>query len=140
MYDPYSIALRTRIRGKIEPTSIVGHIPREISRFCRYFIAYGGKIKASVRDTKFRRSPLPQGGLEVPITLRIEQGRTSVDIFQKMKSYVEGYYIEPDNIPITEEDMEVEEDPRESDFEDEGDESDSAIDEAEDKKNKEKVI
>ena len=33
---------------------IVGHIPREISHFCHYFVNYGGFIEARVRESKYR--------------------------------------------------------------------------------------
>ena len=32
LFDPYAIGLFTKIRGKIEALSLVGHLPREISR------------------------------------------------------------------------------------------------------------
>ena len=48
---------------------IVGHIPREISKFCHYFIRRGGVITVEIVDTKRRRSDLPQGGLEIPAHL-----------------------------------------------------------------------
>ena len=78
LFDPYAIGLFTKIRGKIEPLSLVGHLPREISRFSKFFLEYGGNMKASVRDIKFRRSPLPQGGLEIPITLTILRNNASL--------------------------------------------------------------
>jgi hypothetical protein len=37
LFDPYAIGLFTKIRGKIEPLSLVGHLPREISRFSKFF-------------------------------------------------------------------------------------------------------
>ena len=40
-----------------------------------------GEHETSVRDLKFRRSPLPQGGLEIPITLTILQNNASLTIF-----------------------------------------------------------
>ena len=41
IFDPYAIGLFTRIRGRIEPMSLVGHLPREISRFCKFFSNMG---------------------------------------------------------------------------------------------------
>lgn len=65
-------------------------------------------MTAIVRASKFRRSPLPQGGLEIPITLMVSQGDTTSQIFSKMKGLVAEYYMEPENIPaeITVEDDE----------------------------------
>ena len=56
-------------------------------RFCKYFLEYNGELDATVRSTKFRRSPLPQGGLEIPIKLRVGKGKASCDIFRKLKGF-----------------------------------------------------
>ena len=108
LFDPYAIGLFTKIRGKIEPLSLVGHLPREISRFSKFYLEYGGNMKASVRDVKFRRSPLPQGGLEIPITLTILQNNASLTVYNKMQESMMEYYVEPENIPteIVEDDNE----------------------------------
>ena len=88
------------IPGKIMKITVVCHIPREISRFCRYFMSYGGHLQGRVRETKFRMSPLPQGGLEIPIFLEIIQAECSQDVFDKMKTFTSDYYLEPEKIPI----------------------------------------
>ena len=56
-------------------------------------------MKASVRDVKFRRTPLPQGGLEIPITLTILQNNASLTVYNKMQEFMMKYYVEPENIP-----------------------------------------
>ena len=81
------------ITGKI----LIGHIPRELSRFCKFFIDYGGKPEAIVRCTKFRRSPL----LEIPVTLLIFKGDSSDNVYSKMQEFVANNYIEPENISLT---------------------------------------
>ena len=43
----------------------VGHVPKDISRIAKFFIAHGGEI-ACIITGKRQRSQLPQGGLEVP--------------------------------------------------------------------------
>ena len=45
---------------------------REISRYTRFLISRGGNVKVTVIDSKHRRSPLVQGGLEIPVTVCIE--------------------------------------------------------------------
>ena len=75
---------------------MVEHIPKEISRFCKCFIDYGGKIKAAVVSCQFRKSPL-QGGLEIPLKLSICQADTSNKVFQKMIDFNE-YYTDPEKI------------------------------------------
>jgi hypothetical protein len=47
----------------------VGHLPREQSRVCHYFIQRGGCIQVEISDTQYRRSLFEQGGLEIPCTL-----------------------------------------------------------------------
>ena len=51
-------------KGKL----IVGHLPKEISKVCWFFIHRGGTIKCIVKD-KRRISPIEQAGLEVPCEL-----------------------------------------------------------------------
>ena len=53
---------------KIESDEIVGHLPMEISRITK-FIVDRGAMKMSV--IYYRRSPLVQGGLEVPCNVTI---------------------------------------------------------------------
>ncbi len=48
--------------------AVVGHVPREISRICWYFLEHDGEILCEVNGNK-RRSPLAQGGLEIPCKL-----------------------------------------------------------------------
>ena len=98
LHDPFTISLRAKIPGKLTDFDIVGHIPREISRFCHYFMNYGGKIEARVRCTKYRPSPIPSGGLEIPILLVIKKGDSTQEIFEKMESFVKRYYLGPDKI------------------------------------------
>ena len=52
--------------------SIVGHIPKEISRYTRYIVKHGASVDAFVLATHHRPSPLIQGGLEVPIKLVVK--------------------------------------------------------------------
>ena len=35
--DPFSMAIKAVLRGRIQYWETVGHIPKEISRFCYYF-------------------------------------------------------------------------------------------------------
>ena len=70
---------------------IVGHIPREFSRRVYYFIKTGGGfVNSSVILTKYRPSPIPSGGLEIPLLLKfscLEQ-----KTFEKMKNLVDSLY------------------------------------------------
>ena len=69
-------------------SDIVGHLPREISQFCKYFLEYSGELDATVRPTKFRWSQLPQGGIEIPIKFRVGKGKANFKVFRKMKGFV----------------------------------------------------
>ena len=46
-------------------TITVGHVPKEISRTCWFFLQHDEQILCEVLGNK-RRSPLSQGGLEIP--------------------------------------------------------------------------
>ena len=65
------MALARKTKPTVTEIQVVGHLPREIYRFCKFFCDYGGELSAVVRDPKYRRSLIPQGGLEIPITQSI---------------------------------------------------------------------
>ena len=44
---------------------IVGHVPRDISRICWYFLQNDGEITCEVTGNR-RHSDLLQGGMEIP--------------------------------------------------------------------------
>ena len=60
------------LRHKITASDVMGHIPREISRFCNFFLNYGGALERRVRDNRYRRLSIPQYGLEIPIALIVK--------------------------------------------------------------------
>ena len=97
-HDRYAIAATKRLPGRIAD-SIVGHLPREISRFTRFLISRGGMVKVTVDDSKYRRSPLIQGGLEIPVTVHIELDSTprNVTVLERYKQLVNESYKEPVN-------------------------------------------
>ena len=49
--------------------TIVGHLPRHISRLCSLFLRRGGRIMCIVTGGKMYSIDLPQGGLEIPCQL-----------------------------------------------------------------------
>ena len=61
-YDKNAVSIK---KGHL----IVGHIPREQAKVCRFFIKRGGIIQVEVTDTNRRRSQIPEGGLEIPAAL-----------------------------------------------------------------------
>ena len=62
LQDQYAIAV---CRGDAAGSRIVGHVPREFSRLFWYFLQNDGEITCQITGSK-RRSPLVQGGLEIP--------------------------------------------------------------------------
>ena len=50
---------------------VVGHIPREISRFTWFTIEGGANITAQVVSTNTKSSPLKQGRLEIEIKVTV---------------------------------------------------------------------
>lgn len=65
-----------------------------------FFTRYGGVLSAVLRETKFRRSLLPQSGLEIPITLHVIKAESSEKVCSQMKNFVEKHYLELEKIPI----------------------------------------
>ena len=65
--DPYTCAIREKNQF-FNLWETVGHIPREISRHVYYFIKTEGDFaNGSVISIKYRPSPIPSGGLEMPL-------------------------------------------------------------------------
>ena len=92
VHDPYAMALLTKLAETILEMDIVGHLPREISRFCRYFVNYGGKLEVRVTDINYSRSPIPSGGLEIPILLIVIKANASPLVMGKMINEMKEYY------------------------------------------------
>ena len=67
--DQFAVALVKTSTGSTGPPVTVGHVPKEISRICWYFIQHDGEITCEVTGVDKRRSPLVQGGMEIPCKL-----------------------------------------------------------------------
>ena len=61
--DPYTVAVMNR-------HNVVGHVPRRISAACSIFLCKRGMIVCTVTAPRRFSADLPQGGLEIPCTLR----------------------------------------------------------------------
>lgn len=90
-HDQHAIAC---MKGLSE--SVVGHLPKEVARFTR-FILHGARVSAKVVDVNHRRSPLVQGGLEIPVEVVVkmdfsDQNKLSI---QKYEALVNDRYKEP---------------------------------------------
>ena len=91
VHDPLATAFKVK-NAVMLTKAVIGHMPREISRFCRYFMDYGGLLEARVRDTVCRISLIPNKGLKIPITLIVKKVQHS-EVFRKMKHFLEEYYV-----------------------------------------------
>ena len=63
--DRYAVAAR-------KDGTIIGHLPRAISRVCSLFLRRGNSITCHVTGHRRYSADLPQGGLEVPYILCFE--------------------------------------------------------------------
>ena len=88
--DPYSCAIKALV-GQPPQLKTVGHIPREISRHVFFFLKEeNGRIEGTVHSTKYRPSPIPAGGLEIPLMLTFKSKRFVTH--QKMKDFMTSLY------------------------------------------------
>ena len=70
-YERFAVAGMTKLPGTLA-ASIVGHMPRELSRFIWYAIERVARITATLVSTQAKDSPLVQGGLEIPVIAKAE--------------------------------------------------------------------
>ena len=66
--------------------SIVGRIPKEISRYTRYIVEHGVSVDAFVCASHHHPSPLIQEGLEIPIKLvvKLTDNKVNTEKLQKI--------------------------------------------------------
>ena len=87
--DPYACAIKTKHKC-FNTWLTVRHIPREISRHCSFFLKKGGNITGHLICTNYKISPIPVGGLKVPLLLAFSV--KSERMFELMKSFVNDLY------------------------------------------------
>ena len=75
----------------------VAHLPQEISRITKYLLESCAEIEAKLTSTHNRRSPITQGGLEIPckVIVRMPATVTSQKLLDKYKELVKDLYSEP---------------------------------------------
>ena len=64
------MAGKTLLKGLIAPIT-VGHVPRELSRHTWYAIQEAAQFEATVNNTNTRPSPVIQGGLKIPVRVKV---------------------------------------------------------------------
>ena len=94
-HDPFAIKT-----CRLDSGRIVGHLPMELSRISKFIIDRGAKIEVKLRETHYRRSPLVEGGLEIPCDLVIRMPNTmkSAESLKKYLKLFENCYEEPQEI------------------------------------------
>ena len=96
-YDYFAIKTCQRPTGKI-----VGHLPIEISRSTKFLLDRGARITATLSSTSYYRSPLVQGGLEIPCLVEVFMPRTikNKELISKYREMVEMLYQQTDGRPV----------------------------------------
>ena len=59
-----------------EDGKIVGHLQSELSRTLKFILDRGARILAVLTSTHYRKSPLIQGGIEIPCQVTVEMSPT----------------------------------------------------------------
>ena len=75
----------------------VGHLPQEISRITKYLLESCAEIEGQLTSTHNRRSPITQGGLEIPYKVIVRMPATvpSQKLLDRYKELVKDLYSEP---------------------------------------------
>ena len=64
------MALRITTRRTVDGYHVIGHLQMEISCISKFYYGYGGTMEVFVPSIAFRRSSVPQGGIEIPIVFK----------------------------------------------------------------------
>ena len=91
-YDIFSMKV-----CKPDSDEIVGHLPMEISRITKFIADRVVKCTLKICEMHYRRSPLVQGGLEVPCEVTITMIGSVVNhlLLTRYESLLKELYIEP---------------------------------------------
>ena len=89
-HDPSSCAIKAK-HGYFTGWKTIGHILREISQYVYLFIEQeGGRVYGKLKSLKYKPSPTPAGGLEVPPLVKFaSQDKWVTDT---MEEFVENFY------------------------------------------------
>ena len=92
-YNPFSI----KVFKPDSPAKIVGHLSMEISRITKFIINNGAQVAVKISGKDYRRSPLVQGGLEVPCEIKITMVGSIINhhLLVRYESMLKELYIEP---------------------------------------------
>ena len=98
-YDLFAIKMWRSLDRKI-----VGHLTIDISRITRFIIVRGTIAEAQLTAAHYRRSPLVQGGLEIPcsLTFKMPVTKKRCGLLKKYLELFESKSTEPREIVILE--------------------------------------
>ena len=75
----------------------MGHLPMDISRITKFILQRGARVQATVNGKHYRRSPLIQGGLEVPCLVTVTMPRSIMNhlLIAQYEKLLGELYLEP---------------------------------------------
>ena len=85
------------LRGSLAPV-VVGHVPKELSRYVWYALEQGTKFTGRVISVKPKRSPLIQGGLEIAMVVSVQWNNARSLMILKERSEEVSYSVEKDYV------------------------------------------
>ena len=95
-YTTCSPSKRAKNDSNGERGRIVGYLPIEVSRLMKFSLDRGAAVSATLISTRYRSSPLVQGGLEIQcVVARMIGTRTNKTILSKYLELVNKTYSEP---------------------------------------------
>ena len=89
-------AIKTCSKGSLQA---VGHLPREISRLTKFILDRGVEAEPRLTSTNYRRSPITQGSLEIPCTVKVKMPATLLNrkLLERYGEMVDHLYKEPED-------------------------------------------
>ena len=79
------------IKTCLEDGLTVGHLPREVSRICKFLLDRGTSITAELTSTIYRFSPLVNGGLEIPCKINVKMLSTVKNVWINSRNFLQIY-------------------------------------------------
>ena len=95
--NPFDVfAIKTCSKGSLQA---VGHLPHKISRLTKFALDTGAEVEARLTSTNYRRSPITQGGLEIPCTVKVKMPGTLFNrkLLQRYREMVDHLYKEAED-------------------------------------------
>ena len=95
--NPFDVfAIKTCSKGSLQA---VGHLPCEIIRLTKFILDRSAEVEARLASTNYRRSPITQGGLEIPCTVKVKMPATLLNrkLLERYREMVDHLYKEPED-------------------------------------------